>query len=278
MSVILQIFGILFILLLAVGGYLVYRLIRLWRRICQEAQSESHLDTPSRLTLVEVHAPACEQHTALQNTLSELRAMGFQLAGTFDILEMPELQLVGMVHPEDYLYAAVYCLSETQIWTNLCSEQVDGESLTVSNVQTGGTLDHIPGRRQLCDPAWGIAELYDCIEAERGEGPFKDIETAEFKAEFERTYAAEMDWRNSRGGAPTWEEFLRIAKQTDTTLTDETLRTAYYETVYEKGVLRLSEECVATFCIETTLTVPEWEVVRDTCFALHEHVPNSHLV
>ncbi len=203
--------------------------------------------------------------------------MGFQPAGTYDVLERPELQLVGMVHPEDYLYAAVYVLPGDRLWTDLYSEQIRGESLTVSNVKTAGTLAHVPGHRQLSDPAWGIAELYDCIKAERGEGPFKDIEAADFKAEFEHAYAVEMDWLNSRGEVPTWEEFLRIAKQTDATLSDETLQTAYYDTVYEKGVLRLSDECVATFCAETTLTVPEWEAVRDTCFALHEHVPNTHL-
>jgi len=123
----------------------------------------------------------------------------------------------------------------------------------------------------------GIPELNDRIKAERGNGPFKDVEAADFKMEFEHAYAVEMDWRNSRGGVPTWDEFVRIAHQADETLTDGRLRTAYYETVYQKGVLRLSDECLATFCIETTLTVPEWEAVRDTCFALHEQIPNSHL-
>jgi hypothetical protein len=129
----------------------------------------------------------------------------------------------------------------------------------------------------LFNSTWGIPELYDCIKAERGSGPFKDIEAADFKREFERVYAVEMDWRNSRGGVLTWEEFVRIAHQADATLTAGQLRTAYYETVYQKGVLRLNDECLATFCFETTLTVPEWEAVRDTCFALHEQIPNSHL-
>jgi len=276
-SVILQIFGILFILSIAVGGYLVYHLVHFWKQICQEVQHETGLDTPSRLTLMETNNPAWGQHAALKKTLSELRAMGFQPAGTYDVWEMSHLYIVGMVHPEDYLYATVYMLSEEQLWTDLCSEQVGGENLTVSNVSTVGTLDDIPGHRQLSDPTWGIMDLYDCIKAERGKGPFKDIEAADFKAEFEHAYAVEMDWRNSQGGVPTWEEFIRIAKQTDTTLTETKLQTAYYETVYQKGVLRLSDECVATFCTETTLTVPEWEVIRETCFALHEHVPNSHL-
>jgi hypothetical protein len=276
-NLILQIFGILFILVIAGGGYLVYRLVRVWKQRYQEGQDASGLNTPSRVTLIEAKDPAWAQHAALQSTLSELRAMGFQPAGTYDVLEIAPLHVVGMVHPEDYLYAAVYMLSENRIWTDLCSEQVDGKSLTVSNVSTGGTLDCIPERRQLSDPAWGIPELYDCIKAERGKGPFKDVEAADFKAAFEHAYATEMDWRNSRGGVPTWDEFLRIAKRTHAALTDDKLQTAYHEMVYQKGVLRLSDECVATFCTETTLTVPEWEAVRDTCFALHEHIPNSHL-
>lgn len=277
MSLILQILGVLFILVIAVGSYLLYRLVRCWKRMRQQAQETSGLDTPSRVTLIEANDPDWAQHADLKNTLSELRAMGFQLAGTYDVLEMPPLHVVGWVHPEDYLYATVYMLSEETIWTDLCSQQVDGECLTVSNVDTGAELDRLPGRRQLSDPAWGIPELYDCIKAERGNGPFKDIDAADFKAEFEHAYAIEMDWRNSRGGVPTWEEFSRIAKQTDPVLTDDMLQKAYYEAVYQKGVLRLSDECVVTFCIETTLTVPEWEAVRDTCFALHEHIPNSHL-
>ena len=277
MSVILQIFGILFILCVVVGGYFVYRLVRCLKRLRQDAQASCGLETPSRVTLTAVQDPEWCMQASLQTTLGELRAMGFQLAGTYEVLEIPQLHIVGLVHPEDYLYAAVYVLSESRIWTDLCSERIDGESMTVSNVDTGSVFDRVPGRRQLSDPAWGIAELYDCIKAERGDGPFKDIEAADFRSEFERAYAIEMDWRNSRGGVPTWEEFLRIANQTDVTITDETLQTAYYETVYQSGVLRLSEECVATFCVETTLTVPEWEAVRDTCFALHEHIPNSHL-
>lgn len=277
MSVVLQIFGVLFILLITVGGYLVYRLVRLWKRLRQEMQGASDLETPSRLTLMEVNDPDWAQHAALKNTLSELRAMGFQPAGTYAVLELSHLHLVGMVHPEDYLYAVVYILSERRLWTDLFCAQVGGESLTLSNVDTSGRLDPTPGRRQLSNPAWGIPELYDGIKAERGDGPFKDVDAADFKSEFEHAYAAEMDWRNSRGGVPTWEEFLRIAKQTDTTLTDERLQTTYYETVYRKGVLRLSDECVTTFCRETTLTVSEWEAVRETCFALHEHIPNSHL-
>ncbi len=277
MSLILQILGALFIFVLAVGVYLIYRLVRFWKRICKEAQEASCLDTPSRVTLMEVNDPEWAQHANVRNALSELRALGFQPAGTYDVLEMPHLHLVGLVHPEDYLYAAVYVLPEEQVWTDLYSEQVGGESLTISNVETAGTLDRAPGRRQLSDPAWGIPELYDCIKAERGDGPFKDVDAADFKSEFEQAYAVEMDWRNSRGGVPTWDEFLRIAKQKDATLSNETLQEAYYEAVYQRGVLRLSDECVATFCTETTLTVPEWEAVRDTCFALHEHIPNSHL-
>ena len=277
MSVILQIFGVLFVLSLAVGGYIVYRFIRFVKRLRQQVQDASIVDTPSRLTLIAVNNPAWAQLPVLKQNLSELRALGFRPAGAYEVLEMPHLHIVGMVHPEDYLYAAVYILSEKQIWTDLCSERLNGESLTVSNVTTENMLDRIPERRQLSDPAWGIPELYDAIKAERGAGPFKDVEAADFNAEFERAYAIEMDWRNSRGGAPSWEEFLRIAERTDATLTPDQLQTAYHRTVYQRGVLRLSHECVATFSTETTLSIPEWEAVRDSCFALHEHIPNSHL-
>ncbi len=277
MSLILQIFGVLFILAAAAGGYLLYRLYRFWKRIRQHMQEAGGLDTPSRVTLVEANHPDWVQHADLQHTINELRALGFQPAGYYDVLELPHLSLVGLVHPEDYLYAAVYMLPQGKIWVDLCSEHVDGNALTVSNVDTGGSLDHAPSRRQLANSAWSIPELYDCIKDERVEGPFKDVFADDFKAAFEHAYAVEMDWRNSRGGVPTWEEFVRIAKQTDATLTHEKLQDAYYNAVYERGVLRLSDECVATFCTETTLTVPEWEAVRDTCFALHEHIPNSHL-
>lgn len=278
MSLILQVFGVLFILVAVVGGYLLYRLYRFLKRIHRQAQDASNLDTPSRVTLIEANHPDWTQHGDLKHTLNKLRALGFQPAGNYDVLELPHLHLVGLVHPEDYLYAAVYMLSPGKIWTDLCSEQIDGEALTVSNADTGGTLDHAPGRRQLANAAWDIPELYDCIKAERGDGPFKDMFAVDFKAEFEHAYAVEMDWRNSRGGAPTWDEFVRIAKQMDATLSNDKLQNAYYDAVYQKGVLRLSDECVATFCVETTLSVPEWEAVRDTCFALHEHIPNSHLV
>jgi hypothetical protein len=65
-NVILQIFGILFILSIAAGGYLVYRLVRFWKRIRREVQQETSLDTPSRLTLIEVNDPAWGQHAALK--------------------------------------------------------------------------------------------------------------------------------------------------------------------------------------------------------------------
>ncbi len=57
MSLILQVFGVLFILVSAVGGYLLYRLYRFLKRIHRQAQDESDLDTPSRVTLIEANHP-----------------------------------------------------------------------------------------------------------------------------------------------------------------------------------------------------------------------------
>jgi len=193
---------------------------------------------------------------------------------------MPLINLVGLVHKDEPLAAVVYRDCSSRVWADICVKQADGKLVTVSNAPEGDQLDTRPGKKIIIDSKLGINELFDRVKQEWNGDAGVDIPLGEFAQWMEKEYAEDMDWRNSKGGYPTWEEFLRTAEGEgqDCELSDEQLKEAYFETVYSLGVLRLSNECFDKFQQETEMSVQDWEEKRDCCFALHEKLPNSHLI
>ena len=59
--------------------------------------------------------------------------------------EMPVVKISGFVKPSEQIIGVIYDHSIAGIWTDICVEYNDGESLTVSNAPMGQEMDHMPG-------------------------------------------------------------------------------------------------------------------------------------
>jgi hypothetical protein len=94
-------------------------------------------------------------------------------------------------------------------------------------------------------------------------------ETAsDFAARFEKAYADEMDWRNSRGG-PTLDEIKRIAAEKGMEVEDEVLEAQFADT--RARAIRDLEIALREKYLETSnLSAMEWEHKRQRIAFIHE--------
>ncbi len=276
MGIFLKVLGALFLLIVVVVGFVIWRVRRFLKKVAKDLVGACG-NTPSRITLSKPDDDEWLESEELQDAKAQLIELGFQEAGAFQIDEMFGFNLLGFVHPELQLMGVVYATDyDDSVWVDICSE-TKNESLTVSSAPSGESADLRPGKRAIFMAGASAEDLFAVMEQERGEGPFDAVPLEQFAKLFQDSYAADMDWRNSRGGAPSREEFDRETRKSDQEMSEEQLEEAYHNVVYTMGVLRLSTECLDWFQKETEMSVQQWEDVRDRCFALHEHVPNSHL-
>ena len=279
MGIVLQILGGIFVMVLLVVAAIAWRTYRAFNSFAKQLATMAAVGgSPSRITLVEPDDKSWLLEPEVQHSLTQLEELGFEKAGEFQIEEMCGLHVVGFTNPGDRLIAAAYADLSGNTWVDICSESTEGMLITCSNAISGDQVDERPGKKLFIDKGWTIQELYNKTLEESGIGPLRIIEAGDFKCVFEEAYAADMDWRNSRGGAPSWGEFCRTAESSGEEYSLEELEEAYYNTVYTMGVLRLSIECIQAFESQTESTLLGWAEVRNRAFALHEHVPNTHLV
>jgi len=137
---------------------------------------------------------------------------GFELAGHYDCPEIPVVKISGFVKPSEQIIGVVYYHSIAGIWTDLCVEYNDGESLTVSNAPAGQEMDHMPGSEKIYIKGSSVEELIAKVLSDRKNKERKKITKEEFSSNFEEAYKKEMKWRMERGG-PTALEVKKVADE-----------------------------------------------------------------
>ena len=148
---------------------------------------------------------------------------GFDLAGHYECPEMPVVKISGFVKPSEQIIGVIYDHSIAGIWTDICVEYNDGESLTVSNAPMGQEMDHMPQSTKIYMKGSSLEELLAKILAERKNKGRKTITKEEFSSNFEEAYKKEMKWRMDRGG-PTALEVKRVADEMGVPLDSEKMQ------------------------------------------------------
>ncbi|MCC7491386.1 MAG: hypothetical protein IT204_03520 [Fimbriimonadaceae bacterium] len=204
------------LLLLGVAWWRIRRTLRRLGEVCEGLVDET---TPGRITLQPDDDPEWDDDDWAAEQIALLTAAGFEPCGTFGVDPMPGLLLAALVHPAESTYAVIYELPAVCRWVELVTCYDDDGMLTVSSSPHLENLDAMPGRERVVDleaDSAGLLELWRAAVRPTGRRPAK----AEwFVAEFEQAYAAEMAWRDQRGG-PTEEEVRRIAAQMDDPVDD----------------------------------------------------------
>lgn len=275
MDLFLKILGIIFLclVLLLVVIILGFAVLRARFRKMVEGFADSRFSvTPARLHLVPLEGPEWKDPEAVRQPAEVLAKRGFEEVGSFTTREMPFLRLRGFVRSESQSYAVVYEHDQAGVWMDYVSRYADGGSVTFSNSPKGGTLDQRPGHQKSYYPGEDAVALLDRFLAQRPNRPMLEVSKENFVLSFEKAYADEMDWRNARGYSE--DEIRRTLEKENESVTDEQVQTVRTQMEAE-ALLGLNRALKERFLEETTLSIAEWEEVRDSLVFIHERVPRA---
>jgi hypothetical protein len=274
MAIVLQVLGAIFlvlILFLAVAVLTIRAKLRnLARNLEGMTASLASSVTPARIHLRPMAAPSWEDEAAVAAQTRPLPEFGFSKAGAFQVEEIPGLSLQAWVNPRSAVTAVVYEHPTAGVWTDMVTRYQDGTRATFANTQRGEGVDHAPGHTVERFPGLGSRELYERFLADRPDRPTVTPSAETFAEAFEKAYADEMDWRNSRGGA-TEEEIRRIASLSGETYDEEIIQ-ATRRMAEARAMGQLDESIRERFLAETPLSASEWEGVRNFIVIVHDRM------
>lgn len=255
MEVFLKIVGVvalvLALVIIAFGGFIWWH----WRRI-KKALASSQLP-PSSIDLTEDPAPAWLQQDQAAREIAELETLGFTRAGTYSVVGIPGVQVLGLCHPQSGAFGCYYRHQSAGLFVDLCAQFSDGLELTVTNAPMGGEMDTRPGTEKLFLSGRPIAELHAALTTRIAGKTLRTVAAAGFKAEFIAAYARDMKWRSDKQGISET-EVRRVAARDGKTYTEKQLQDAFEETKLQE-LRQWSEEAVTEFAKRTTLRVSAWK-------------------
>ena len=204
-GIVLGALALLALVAAVVAFFVIRSKLRKLRNVFADAFGE---DLPAEITLVP--RPVPEEDEELMERVGALGKLGFLQVGGFDVAEMDPVIVVGMVHPEERVLAAVFRHPEAGVWTDLELVYETAGSLTVTNAPHGSEMDRRPAHHKIYEPSLDEQDLLDLLRRKAASRSRRSVKPGEFKDTFEADYAADMGWRMERGG-PTWEEIERVA-------------------------------------------------------------------
>jgi len=192
-------------------------------------------------------------------------------AGHYLVAEVPGLKMLGFVHPQHDICAAIYEHPVAGVVADLYTRYADGTAITYTTTLQGEGLRERPGHEKIRLPEADTEQLYRRLLADRPRGETLPVTPEGFAQAFERAYAEEMDWRLSLGGANE-DEILAIAEPSGMEVSgDEVEATRRLQVMQAMGMLQ--EALRAHFAEETTMSVAEWERVEHSLIFVHDHMP-----
>lgn len=274
MSIVLQVLGALTLVFFVFVVVLILvvrsKLKRFFKKLEGMAQNITAPNVPARLHLRTMAAPSWENAEAVAGQVESLPALGFVEGGTYQVEELPGFTLQAWFQLPRAVTAVVYEHPKAGVWTDLVTRYRDGTSATFHNRTGGVGVDHSPGHTIENFPNVNTREIYEHFLDRRPDRPAVVPTADEFVERFEKAYADEMDWRNSRGGA-TAEEIRRMAQLSGTTIDEETIEAVRNQS-RERAAAQLDEAIRERFLAETSLSAAEWEKIRDRLVIIHDQM------
>jgi hypothetical protein len=270
MGLLLQILGVIFLLIILFGVVVLLTIRSKLRGFVKELEglAKTMAVAPSRIHL-EKNAEAYWNDPERTFPLIEpLKSLGFEKAGSFHVEEIEGLQLEAWVNPAKSATAVVYEHPSAGIWVDIYTHFEHGTRITFTNSSVGEGLEHAPGHDSRRFPSLGTRELFEKFLAERPDKPARPVSVETFAEVFERVYAEEQDWRNSRGGV-TVEEIRAIGASSGDSYDDDVIE-ATHEFTERHALEELDELIRERFLEETKLSAIEWERVRDRVIVIHD--------
>jgi hypothetical protein len=260
-------------IVLLVGGALL--LLWIARRWFRRALAADRL-IPCRVTLEPEVNPQWRSAGVATGFINELRALGFQDVGSFQVPELGGLLIHALYHPQDPAYAVVYDHQKVDPTMDISREFADGTSVTATNTTMGETLDRRPGTSGHWLGKVPARQLFEAIKTHPTNVAIASHSSTDFVAHFQKAYAESMNWRLKKGGVSR-DEIRGQAEQNGQTLTDEQL-TEVWEAEREKYRRQLQEGCIAQHLDDNKMPAAEWEKICDRAVALPETLELKEIV
>lgn len=278
MAVILQIFGAAFLLLilfLAIGALVIRSKVRRFARNMEQTlggftKTMAAASTPSRIQLLRMAQPDWVEEEDVEDQRAPLPELGFQLVGAYQVEELDDLALEAWVNKSKSVTAVIYEHPSSGVWTDFVTRYLDGGRVTFTNGSRGGGVEHAPGHELQRFTDLVPKELFRKFLFGRPLKSMEPVDPESFAASFEKAYADEMDWRNSRGGV-TEDEIRAIAQLSGETY-DETTIKAARKLAEEHAMEQLQDAVLERFLKQTTMSAFEWEDVRDRTVVVHDRM------
>lgn len=264
MELFLQILGgiclgfVALLVLLAIVGIVGGSLVRWW--LLRTFADLRYVDIPPRLHLVRREEVSWKVAEEVERLTPPLRQLQFQHVGDF-ITELDYLRLRAFAQPRTGVYAIVFEHDKAGVWLELICETVSGGGMSYSTAREGEAVDPRPGWKKANDPEATPEALYERLLRDRPAEPLRPASIEAFVSDFERNYAASMDWRNSRGGA-TEEEIRRILSAKGEAFDDAAVAEIRRDNV-RRAIEGLKVALLERLEAQTSMNVREWEEKRD---------------
>jgi hypothetical protein len=252
------------------------------RRLAQEPIPTSPGGRPARIRLRRPEPYASEDtqerlesqdeiEAAMEVQARQLLDLGFQDAGLFEVEEIPEIRIRGLVKPEESIRAIVERHPDVGVWTEVITRYEDGTRFALSNFSKWPVLAVPPNLIVRRAPGLGAAELYRRALAARPVAPMEPASVAEFVPAYEEAWAELMDWLNLRGGYDE-HDIRAIAEGKGLQPTDEQVA-AWREVQEEQSWVGLNEALYRRFFAEADLSDLERARLRDRLVIVHDRLP-----
>ncbi len=197
--------------------------------------------TPSTITLEPIAGAAWARESTGRSDGEAFEQAGFQRVGSFEVPEMPGVELVGWAHPGERLYGVTYNHAAAGVWSDVVARYADGTGDTASSARHGGELDQPPWSRKAHEPGAPAVRLLEIAATWPAAGRL-EATVEGFVEDFRDAYAREMAWRNERGG-PSREEIARVAEGMEVRFSAADIDQAY-DQQRRQTLGRLRDECV----------------------------------
>jgi hypothetical protein len=153
---------------------------------------------PDRIELREAGLQAWKDSSAAQRLTEPLLILGYELAGTFTIPELPGVVVRLLVHSRECMLATVYEHPRAGYWIDLATRYVGGTAFTVSSCPDRGLAPR-PGHPIVHLPGAEPAALHERLLASRPKAGMERPDSRRAARTFEQAFADGMAWRKSQG-------------------------------------------------------------------------------
>ena len=270
MSLLLQVFGVIFLLILLFGVVAILTIRAKLRGFLKtlEGLSKTMAGAPSRITLIPLAASSWANPAETIPLVESLKSLGFEKVGNFQIREVDGMEMEAWMNSAKSVTSVIYEHPKVGVWLDFWTHFQDGTRMTFANTHVSEGIEHAPGHDYRLFPGMDARELFEKFLAARPDKPAKPVSAETFVSVFEQVYAEEQDWRNLRGGASV-EEIRAIGMRNGETY-DEDVIQATHEFAERHALEELDETIRERFLEQTKMSAVEWERVRDRVIVIHD--------